>query len=82
MANRRLCLVSAQGRTFSGIINSFVASSGSLNDEYLPLYETDVGRRAYEETLAAVKNNYPQYIDELQGTADGAKVPFHKVRGG
>ncbi|XP_026276957.1 uncharacterized protein LOC113205509 isoform X2 [Frankliniella occidentalis] len=67
------------GRTFSGIIQSFLAKATSLNEEYLPAYETDTGRRAYEDTLAAVKKNYPQYVQELQGTADGAKVPFHKL---
>ncbi|KAJ1523424.1 hypothetical protein ONE63_001286 [Megalurothrips usitatus] len=67
------------GRTFSGIINSFLVQSGPLNDEFLPLYETEAGRRAYEDTLAAVKQHYPQYVQELQGTADGAKVPFHKL---
>ncbi|XP_034232953.1 uncharacterized protein LOC117640533 isoform X2 [Thrips palmi] len=66
------------GRNFSGIIHSFLAASRSL-EEYLSVYETDAGRRAYEDTLAAVKANFPQYIQELQGTADGAKVPFHKL---
>ncbi|KAI5729384.1 hypothetical protein M8J76_001962 [Diaphorina citri] len=66
------------GRTFSGIIKSFLETSGPLNDTYLPLYETDAGRRVYDATLASVRENFPQYVEEIEGTADGAKVPFHK----
>ena len=46
---------------------------------FLPLYETDAGRKVYEETLACVRKNFPQYLSEMEGTADGAGVPFHKV---
>lgn len=51
-----------------------------LHDHYLPAYETPEGRKAYEDTLNCVQANYPQYVKELEGTADGAKIPFHKVR--
>ena len=47
---------------------------------FLPLYETDAGRKVYEETLACVRKNFPQYLSEMEGTADGAEVPFHKVK--
>ncbi|KAG5888617.1 hypothetical protein JTB14_022633 [Gonioctena quinquepunctata] len=67
------------GRTFSGIINSFLNSSNSLNEEFLPAYATPEGKRAYEETLNGLKKNFPQYIRELEGTAEGANVPFHKL---
>jgi hypothetical protein len=46
----------------------------------LPLYETDAGKKVYEETLASVSKNFPQYVREMEGTADGAQVPFHKVQ--
>jgi hypothetical protein len=46
----------------------------------LPLYETDAGKKAYEETLTSVRKNFPQYVREMEGTADGAKVHFHKVQ--
>ncbi|XP_063235695.1 beta-alanyl-dopamine/carcinine hydrolase isoform X2 [Bacillus rossius redtenbacheri] len=67
------------GRTFSGLIQNFLATYDLLNKEYLPLYETEAGRKAYQETLDCVRQNFPQYVKELQGTADGAKVPFHKL---
>ena len=34
----------------------------------------------YNETLATVKQSFPQYIDELQGISDGAQVEFYKVK--
>ncbi|XP_069701201.1 beta-alanyl-dopamine/carcinine hydrolase-like [Periplaneta americana] len=67
------------GRTFGSLIHSFLAASKPLNEEYLPLYETDAGKAVYQETLACVRKNFPQYVRELEGTADGAKVPFHKL---
>ena len=54
--------------------------SKPLNKVFLPLYETDAGKKVYQETLKSVRKNFPQYVREMEGTADGAKVPFHKVR--
>ncbi|CAG9821882.1 unnamed protein product [Phaedon cochleariae] len=67
------------GRTFANIIRSFVNRSKSLNEDFLPAYETVEGRRAYEDTLDNLKKNFPQYVRELEGTADGSNVPFHKL---
>lgn len=50
-----------------------------LNETYLPLYETPEGKKVYDETLACVEKQYPQYLREIEGTADGSGVPFHKV---
>lgn len=36
--------------------------------------------KVYNETLESVKKSFPQYVQELEGTADGAQVEFHKVR--
>ncbi|XP_055389503.1 beta-alanyl-dopamine/carcinine hydrolase [Condylostylus longicornis] len=67
------------GRTFASIINNFVDIFEPLNKEYLPLYETPKGKEAYDQTLDTVKKSFPQYIRELEGIADGAKVEFHKL---
>nr|BDT05250.1 tan protein [Gryllus bimaculatus] len=67
------------GRTFSGIIHSFLAASKELNNVFLPLYNTEAGRQVYNETLRSVQTNFPQYVREIEGTADGAGVPFHKL---
>lgn len=67
------------GRTFAALIKNFLQLSGPLNDTYLPLYNTDEGRKVYNATLETVKKSFPQYIRELEGTADGAQVEFHKL---
>lgn len=54
-------------------------SSSHLNKYYLPVYESEYGRKVYEDTLAVVTEKFPQFVDEIRGTADGAEVEFHKV---
>lgn len=66
------------GRTFSGVIQNFLTIAESL-PEYLEAYKTPEGRKGYEDTLNNLKTNFPQYVRELEGTADGANVPFHKL---
>lgn len=61
------------------MIEDFLAGYKFLNEELLPAYETPEGKKAYDETLEVLKQNFPHYVRELQGTADGAKVSFLKV---
>lgn len=61
------------------MIRSYLDTHRWLNQIYLPLYGTEKGKKAYEETLAVVAENFPQYIEEIRGTAEGADVPFYKV---
>ncbi|XP_066586991.1 beta-alanyl-dopamine/carcinine hydrolase [Prorops nasuta] len=67
------------GRTFGKLIQDYVATYRPLQETYLPLYETPEGRRVYDDTLACVTQQFPQYVREIQGTADGANVPFYKL---
>ncbi|VVC86170.1 uncharacterized protein LOC126978819 isoform X2 [Leptidea sinapis] len=64
------------GRTFSSLIKDFIDTYANLRD-FEKEYKTDAGRNAYEITLANMKKKYPFYINEMQGVADGAKVPFN-----
>lgn len=61
------------------MIQDFVDIYPPLNETYLPLFATEKGKNVYEETLGAVKKQFPQYVREIEGTADGANIPFHKV---
>ncbi|XP_076170285.1 C45 family peptidase tan [Ptiloglossa arizonensis] len=67
------------GRVFSGLIQTYVNTYRPLNETYLPLYETAAGKKIYEETLSCVEQQFPGYLREIQGTSDGANVPFHKL---
>lgn len=62
------------------MIQDFVDIYPPLNEIYLPLFMTEQGKKVYNETLDAVKKQFPQYLREIEGTADGANVPFYKVR--
>ncbi|XP_022904794.2 beta-alanyl-dopamine/carcinine hydrolase [Onthophagus taurus] len=65
------------GTTFGSMIHDLLEKCVEFLK--LPTYETESGKEAYENTLAVVKENFPQYIEEIQGIADGAKVPFYKL---
>ncbi|KAK8720004.1 hypothetical protein OTU49_013634 [Cherax quadricarinatus] len=67
------------GRTFRGIIEDFLGSFKELHEVLLPAFDTAEGRASYDLTLASLQQNYPHYLRELQGTADGAHVPFHHL---
>ncbi|XP_070166732.1 beta-alanyl-dopamine/carcinine hydrolase [Polyergus mexicanus] len=67
------------GRTFAKMIQDFVDIYSPLNETYLPLFATEKGKNVYEETLGAVKKQFPQYVREIEGTADGANIPFYKL---
>ncbi|XP_011495510.1 PREDICTED: uncharacterized protein LOC105360318 [Ceratosolen solmsi marchali] len=67
------------GRTFAKMIQDFVHRYRPLNEVYLSVYNTEPGRKVYEETLECVKKQYPQYVREMEGTADGSEVPFYKL---
>lgn len=38
-----------------------------------------LSERVYKETLDTVTQSFPQYVQELQGVADGSQVEFYKV---
>ncbi|XP_011696938.1 PREDICTED: uncharacterized protein LOC105455363 [Wasmannia auropunctata] len=67
------------GHTFAKMIQDFVDIYQPLNEIYLPLFATEQGKKVYDETLNAVKKQFPQYLREIEGTADGANVPFYKL---
>lgn len=67
-----------QGSTLSSLINTFLNNYERLQ-ELIQIYELPEGHKVYDETLACVQENFPQYVDEIKGMADGSKVSFYKV---
>ncbi|XP_019624203.1 PREDICTED: uncharacterized protein LOC109469888 [Branchiostoma belcheri] len=47
--------------------------------EAISSLETPEGRRVYEGYLKAAKTAYPNYVEELEGMAEGADVPFEHM---
>ncbi|XP_037782824.1 LOW QUALITY PROTEIN: uncharacterized protein LOC119579166 [Penaeus monodon] len=67
------------GRTFRAIIEDYLAASKHSHDSLLKQFSEGDGKVAYDVTLENLKTNFPQYIRELQGIADGARVPFQHL---
>lgn len=67
-----------KGRTFASVIQEYFEVCPNTK-EFIKIYETEKGRKEYEETLSVVEKQFPQYVKELQGIADGSKMPFHVV---
>lgn len=63
---------------FANMITEFVNAYEPLKD-YLKAYQEPNGQKIYDESLAASREYYPQYVIEMEGMADGSGVPFHKV---
>ena len=70
-----------QGRTFQANIESFLAQNDHLNNVLVEKYQSAKVRRIYENQLKCLKESFPQYVDEIKGMANGARVPFFKVSG-
>lgn len=68
-----------QGRTFKAMIQEYLPRNEELQKVYMTLYNTPEGRAVYEETLASCRQNFPQYVREMEGVAAGAQVEFYKV---
>ncbi|XP_013133546.1 PREDICTED: uncharacterized protein LOC106099525 isoform X1 [Papilio polytes] len=66
------------GRNFASVIQSFLKTYQGLKD-FEREYNTAAGRAAYDSTLVNMKQRYPYYVKEIQGVADGAKVPFYQL---
>ena len=50
-----------------------------LNEVLVPAYMTTDGREIYDRSLSLCTQKFPQYVEELQGIADGSKASFSKV---
>ena len=50
-----------------------------LNAVLVEKYQSAKVRHVYEDILDRMTQAFPQYVDELRGMSDGAKVPFFKV---
>jgi len=67
------------GKTFGSLIHDFLNDLESYKKISLPLYSLPEGKLAYENVLNICKAQFPQYVEEIHGMADGAGLPFHKL---
>lgn len=69
-----------KGRQFKSLIEDNLSKSDYLKNSLLPVYKTEEGKTLYKKNLELCKRNFPEYVQEIQGMAQGSNVPFHEVR--
>ncbi|XP_077993557.1 beta-alanyl-dopamine/carcinine hydrolase-like [Glandiceps talaboti] len=67
------------GSTFKARIQEYRSRSAELENILKPYYNSQKGREVYNSFLSVTNATFPQFIDELQGIADGAEVPFYET---
>jgi len=67
------------GSAMRHYIEDYVSSLPLLNDVLLPFSETDEGLKAYNRTENLLRQMVPQYVEEVEGLAAGAKQAFKSV---
>nr|KAI8754424.1 acyl-coenzyme A:6-aminopenicillanic-acid-acyltransferase 40 kDa form-like [Biomphalaria glabrata] len=60
-------------------MSRFWSESENLIRCDLPFYETPRGQDYFNTALKVCEMNFPQYIQEIKGMADGAKMPFDRL---
>lgn len=69
-----------QGRRFKDAIHTAMSSNAFYNEKMLPAYfNTTDGKELYDSLTQEAMMSFPQYVEEIQGLADGAGLPFDKV---
>ncbi|XP_046557213.1 uncharacterized protein LOC124266461 isoform X1 [Haliotis rubra] len=67
------------GSTFQSRIQTYLESSALFKETLLPFYDTREGRDLVETIMTLTEKNFPMYIDEVQGTAQGAGLPYEML---
>ncbi|XP_071093248.1 beta-alanyl-dopamine/carcinine hydrolase-like [Haliotis cracherodii] len=67
------------GSTFKSRIQTYIESSALFNDTLLPFYDTREGRDLVETIMTLTEKNFPKYVDEVRGTAEGAGLSFETL---
>jgi hypothetical protein len=69
----------AMGTRFAQGIQARVANWPALQTKWLPFLTTEEGQLAYQEFLRIHKATYPEYVQEMEGMAEAAGVPFETL---
>ena len=67
------------GKSFRAEILRTLDGHDRLNTRFLPYSRTPAGRARYQHLVALHRSRFPEYINELEGMAEGAAVPFEKL---
>ena len=61
------------------MIDHLLENWSYYNQVIHPCYMTPKGKEIYEKSVSLCTNKFPQYMEELQGIADGSKTAFYKA---
>ncbi|XP_041349642.1 uncharacterized protein LOC121368944 [Gigantopelta aegis] len=67
------------GGTFSNRIKMYINECKGMNETIIPFYDSPRGRAVFDLTLRKTEDNFPQYVDEIKGTALGVGLPFERL---
>lgn len=56
-----------------------MSSNTFYNEKMLPYYNTTDGKKLYDSLTQEAMQSFPQYVEEIQGLANGIELPFYKV---
>ena len=56
-----------------------MSSNSFYNEQMLPYYSKPDGQKLYNSLTQAAMAAFPQYVEEIEGLANGAGLPFYKV---
>lgn len=68
-----------QGKCFSDRIQTFHDRQGKILTGMVQFYESDVGRKHLQEYIDVSTSRFPNYMEEIKGTADGSGIAYDKV---
>lgn len=68
------------GQWFSKMIKSRLATDLILQNQLLPFAQTPKSQPLLQSLAITNKKKFPEYWDELLGTADGSGSPFLEVK--
>eukprot|EP01087_Luapelamoeba_hula_P007378 TRINITY_DN1810_c0_g1_i2.p1 TRINITY_DN1810_c0_g1~~TRINITY_DN1810_c0_g1_i2.p1 ORF type:complete len:392 (+),score=56.25 TRINITY_DN1810_c0_g1_i2:46-1221(+) len=64
------------GTKFADRINAYLSHSQTLREDLIPMLSKPADKAWFDRYVATSKAHYPQYYEEIQGIAAGAKVEF------
>jgi hypothetical protein len=68
------------GETFRQRIQEFVSKNDtSLQNILIPYYKTEKGREVVDTFVKTNSDAFPDYYEEIEGTAEGSQVPLYQL---
>ena len=77
-----LSYLSVQGQRFKDQIVRAMQNNTFFTSKVLPYNKTQDGAALYAGYLHSAESLYSQYVEEIRGMADGAKIAFDEVQHG